>query len=316
MNLRLKDKSWRTVIANYGIFLGFFGLIVALSLITDRFLTVRNLLNVAEQASLISIVGIGMTYVILMGEIDLSVGSLVAVTGVVTAGTMTGGIPMPLAIIVGLGTGFGLGLVNGIITVYGEIPSFIVTLGMLSVAKGLTLLYTGGKPIWGFGDAFKFIGGGKVAGIPLPVIIAAVLYIIAIVVLNTTQIGRYIFAIGGNQRAVHLAGIKVERIKTIMFGLSGFFAAASGIILASRLASAQPTAGSGWELDAIAAVVLGGTSLYGGEGRLAGTLVGALIFSVINNGMILTGIPTFFQYVVKGGIIILALLLDKKLRQS
>ncbi len=310
------NKNWRAIIANYGIYIGFFGLIVALSLITDRFLTFRNLLNVAEQASLISIVGIGMTMVILMGEIDLSVGSIVALSGVVTGGSLSGGLGLPISLLIGLGAGLGLGLVNGIITVYGEIPSFIVTLGMLSVAKGLTLLYTGGKPVWGFGDVFKFIGGGKLFGVPLPVIIAACLYILALVILNFTQIGRYIYAIGGNQRAVRLAGVKVERLKMAVFGVSGFFAAISGIILASRLASAQPTAGSGWELDAIAAVVLGGTSLYGGEGQLAGTLVGALIFSVINNGMILTGIPTFFQYVVKGGIIILALLLDKKLRQS
>lgn len=310
------NKNWRAIIANYGIYIGFFGLIVALSLITDRFLTFRNLLNVAEQASLISIVGIGMTMVILMGEIDLSVGSIVALSGVVTGGSLSGGLGLPISLLIGLGAGLGLGLVNGIITVYGEIPSFIVTLGMLSVAKGLTLLYTGGKPVWGFGDVFKFIGGGKLFGIPLPVIIATCLYILALVILNFTQIGRYIYAIGGNQRAVRLAGVKVERLKMAVFGVSGFFAAISGIILASRLASAQPTAGSGWELDAIAAVVLGGTSLYGGEGQLAGTLVGALIFSVINNGMILTGIPTFFQYVVKGGIIILALLLDKKLRQS
>ncbi|MFW6005948.1 MAG: ABC transporter permease [Candidatus Bipolaricaulota bacterium] len=311
-----RSKSWRSIVADYGIYIGFIGIIVALSLMTDRFLTVRNLLNVAEQASLISIVGIGMTAVILMGEIDLSVGSLVALSGVVTAGSLSGGLGLPLSIVIGLGAGVALGLVNGIITVYGEIPSFIVTLGMLSVAKGLTLLYTGGEPIWGFGDTFKFIGGGKIFGVPVPVIIAACLYIIALIVLNMTQIGRHIYAIGGNQRAVRLSGVKVERLKTAVFGISGFFAAASGIVLASRLASAQPTAGSGWELDAIAAVVLGGTSLYGGEGGMAGTLVGALIFSVINNGMILTGIPTFFQYVVKGGIIILALLLDKKLRQS
>ncbi len=311
-----RTNNWRDVIADYGIYIGFLGLILTLSLVTDRFLTVRNLLNVAEQASLISIVGIGMTAVILMGEIDLSVGSVVALSGVVTAGTLTSGFGIPLAILAGLGTGAALGLVNGYITVYGEIPSFIVTLGMLSVAKGLTLLYTGGKPIWGFGEAFEFIGGGEVFGIPLPVLIAAGLYSLGLGIINWTQIGRYIYAIGGNQRAVRLAGVKVERLKTAVFGLSGFFAATSGIVLASRLASAQPTAGSGWELDAIAAVVLGGTSLYGGEGGLAGTLIGALIFSVINNGMILTGIPTFFQYVVKGGIIILALLLDKKLRQS
>ncbi len=311
-----RTESWRRIAADYGIYIGFFGLLVALSLLTDRFLTARNLLNVAEQASLIAIVGIGMTSVILMGEIDLSVGSIVALSGVITAGSLTGGLGLPLSIVIGLGAGTGLGLINGLITVYGEIPSFIVTLGMLSVAKGLTLLYTGGEPIWGFGDTFKFIGGGKVLSVPVPVLIVVGLYVLGLVVLNLTQVGRYIYAIGGNQRAVRLAGVKVERLKTAVFGISGFFAAASGIILASRLASAQPTAGSGWELDAIAAVVLGGTSLYGGEGGLAGTLVGALIFSVINNGMILTGVPTFFQYVVKGGIIILALLLDKKLRQS
>lgn len=312
----IRTKNWRRIAADYGIYIGFFGLLVALSLLTDRFLTASNLLNVAEQASLIAIVGIGMTSVILMGEIDLSVGSLVALSGVITAGGLTGGLGLTPSIVIGLGVGTVLGLVNGLITVYGEIPSFIVTLGMLSVAKGLTLLYTGGEPIWGFGDTFKFIGGGKVLSVPVPVLIVIGLYTLALIVLNLTQVGRYIYAIGGNQRAVRLAGVKVERLKTAVFGISGFFAAASGIMLASRLASAQPTAGSGWELDAIAAVVLGGTSLYGGEGGLAGTLVGALIFSVINNGMILTGVPTFFQYVVKGGIIILALLLDKKLRQS
>lgn len=313
MKLKL---DWRTLIADYGIYLGFLILIAILSLTTDRFLTIRNILNVAEQASLISIVGIGLTFVILMGEIDLSVGSLLALSGVMTGGSLVAGYGLLPSMLIGLAVGFGLGLLNGIITVYGEIPSFIVTLGMLSAARGLTLLYTGGRPIWGFGSFFKFLGGGEIGLVPVPVIIAGGLYILAIFFLRTTQIGRYIYATGGNQRAVRLAGVNVESLKTIIFAVAGSFSALSGILLASRLASAQPTAGSGWELDAIAAVVLGGTSLYGGEGGLAGTLVGALIFSVINNGMILTGIPTFFQYVVKGGIIILALLLDKKMRSS
>lgn len=309
------ERDWQSIVADYGIYLGFAILIAILTVITNDFLTLHNLMNVAEQASLISIVGIGMTLVILMGEIDLSVGSVLAFSGVFAAGILTTGWPIVIAILAGLLAGTLLGLVNGVATVYGKIPSFIVTLGMLSVARGLTLLYTGGMPIWGFSDLFKFLGGGSFGIVPVPVIIAGGLYLITILLLRTTQIGKYIYGIGGNQRAVRLAGIRVPRFKTAVFGIAGFFSAISGILLTSRLASAQPTAGKGWELDAIAAVVLGGTSLYGGEGRLTGTLVGALIFAVINNGMILTGVPTFYQYVVKGGIIILALLLDKKLNQ-
>ena len=224
------------------------------------------------------------------------------------------GLWLTVSITVGLAVGFLAGLVNGLFTVWGGIPSFIVTLGALSIGRGLVLLYTGGRPIFGFGEAFGKISWGYVGPIPLPIVLMLSLYLLAWLFLRETQLGRYIFAIGANKDAVELAGINYRRIKVGVFALAGTFSGLAGIMLTSRLDSAQPTAAVGWELDVIAAVVLGGTSLYGGRGTVAKTLVGAFILQLISNGLNLLEVQAYWQQIAKGSIILTALLIERILR--
>ena len=221
-----------------------------------------------------------------------------------------------LAILTGLAIGCVLGAVNGALTVWGSIPSFIVTLGMLSVARGLTLLYTGGRPIFGLGADFSGLAYGKLGPVPVPIVILVLLYSLAALFLHTTQLGRYIYAAGTNRRAVALAGVNVDRLKLGVFALAGTLAGLGGVLLTSRLDSAQPTAAAGWELDVIAAVVLGGTSLYGGRGSVVKTLVGAIILQLISNGLNLLNVQAYWQQITKGGVILLALLLERSLRRA
>ncbi|MBM7556564.1 ribose transport system permease protein [Halanaerobacter jeridensis] len=296
--------------------LGLLGIIVVLSLSSEYFLTVTNLFNIVTQTSINALLAFGMTFVILSGGIDLSVGSVMAVASAVTAGLLTSGMNMVIAIIGGLIAGTGLGLFNGLVISRLAMPAFIVTLAMKSIARGLTLIYTDGRPISGFNDAFQFLGGGKVGPIPVPVIILVIVLTICYIVLKKTPFGRYVYAIGGSEEAAELSGIKTKVIKTTVFAISGFMASLSGIVLASRLNSAQPTAGTGYELDAIAAVVLGGTSLTGGRGGITGTLIGALIMGVINNGLNLLNVSSFYQLVAKGTVILLAIYLDRRSKQA
>ncbi len=256
------------------------------------------------------IMAVGMTMVILAQGIDLSVGSILALSGAVTAGMMAGDTSMVLSVLIGLAVGTGLGLFNGLMISKAKLPDFIVTLAMMSIARGLVLVYTGGRPISGFDPAFRTIGGGRVGMVPIPVIIFAVILVIGYLVLNKTTFGRYIYAVGGNQQAAKLAGINTDRIKIKVYAISGFLSAVSGVILTSRLNSAQPTAGVAYELDVIAMVVLGGTSLVGGKGTIGGTLIGALIIGVLNNSLNLLGVASFYQEVAKGLVILVAVLLD------
>ncbi|MGM0370528.1 MAG: ABC transporter permease [Bacillota bacterium] len=296
--------------------LGLLGIMVVLSLLSENFLTVTNLFNVVTQTSINALLAFGMTFVILSGGIDLSVGSVMAFASAVTAGLLTSGMNMVIAIIGGLIAGTSLGLFNGLVISRLAMPAFIVTLAMKSIARGLTLIYTDGRPISGFNDAFQFLGGGKVGPIPVPVIILVAVLIICYIVLKKTPFGRYVYAIGGSEEAAKLSGIKTKFIKTTVFAISGFMASLSGIILSARLNSAQPTAGSGYELDAIAAVVLGGTSLTGGRGGITGTLIGALIMGVINNGLTLLNVSSFYQLVAKGIVILLAIYLDRRNKKN
>jgi ribose transport system permease protein len=270
---------------------------------------------------MIAVVAIGMTMVILMAEIDLSVGSVAALAGAITAGLIHSlpngwpfGLSLTISITAGMAVGFLAGLVNGLFTVWGGIPSFIVTLGALSIGRGLVLLYTGGRPIFGFGDAFAKISWGHVGPVPLPIVIMLSLYLLAWLFLRETQLGRYIYAIGANKDAVELAGVNYRRIKVGIFALAGTFSGLAGILLTSRLDSAQPTAAMGWELDVIAAVVLGGASLYGGRGTVAKTLVGAFILQLISNGLNLLEVQAYWQQIAKGSIILTALLIERILR--
>jgi ribose transport system permease protein len=307
----MKRPDIKYILKNYGIVIAFFAICVILSILSPVFLTSINIINIVRQTSIYGIMAVGMTFVILTGGIDLSVGSLLAISGVACAGMLRVGFgPFP-AILVTLLVGSFFGLINGIIINAGKITPFVVTLGMMSIARGLTMLYTKGYPISGFGEGFRKIGGGYVLGMPVPIIIFIFVVVIAWGILTQTRLGRYTYAIGGNEETVRLSGINAPFFKTIIYGIMGLTAGISSLILTSRLNSAEPIAGTGYELDVIAAVVIGGTSLTGGRGAIWGTFIGALLIGVINNGMNLLGISAYFQLVVKGIIIIGAVLLDR-----
>ncbi|TMI75980.1 MAG: ribose ABC transporter permease [Bacillati bacterium ANGP1] len=304
----------RNVLRRFGIAIAFALLLVVLSVLSGSFLTISNLLNIARQVSINAVIAAGMTFVILAGGIDLSVGSVLAFSGAVIAGLLAAGRPVPVGIGGGLAVGALLGLVNGLVITRGRVQPFIATLGMLTIGRGLTLVYTDGRPITGLPDAFVWLGAGEVFRIPVPVLIMMLVFLASYVILTQTVVGRYVYAIGGNEEAARLSGVNVAAYKTLVYVISGVVSAASAVILTGRLNSAQPTAGVGFELDAIAAVVLGGTTLAGGEGSIGGTILGAFIIGVINNGLNLLNVNPFYQQVVKGAVILLAVLLDRRLR--
>jgi ribose transport system permease protein len=303
------------ILRSYGIVIAFLIICAVMTILSPVFLTVTNIRNVVRQSSIFGVMAIGMTFVILTGGIDLSVGSVLAIAGAIAAGMLKGGAGMLPVVALALVIGIGCGLANGLIITIGRIAPFVVTLGMMSIARSLTLIYTKGYPISGFSGPFRFIGGGDIASIPFPIIVFALTVVIAWLILTQTRLGRYTYAIGGNEETVKLSGINSNRYKVIVYVISGITAAMSALILTSRLNSAEPVAGQGYELDVIAAVVIGGTSLSGGTGSVWGTLIGALLIGVINNGMNLLGISPYFQLLVKGLIIIGAVLLDR-LRQE
>ena len=305
----------RYVLRSYGILIAFIVICIIMTILSPVFLTVTNVLNVIRQSSIYGIMAIGMTFVILTGGIDLSVGSILAISGAIAAGSLKGGIGFLPVLLLTLAIGVGCGLANGVLITMGRITPFVVTLGMMSIARGLTLIYTKGYPISGFSGPFRFIGGGDIFGIPFPIVVFIITVVVAWLILTQTRLGRYTYAIGGNEETVKLSGINANFFKTIVYMISGLAAAVSALILTSRINSAEPVSGTGYELDVIAAVVIGGTSLMGGRGSVWGTLVGALMIGVINNGMNLLGISAYFQLVVKGVIIIGAVLLDR-LRQD
>jgi ribose/xylose/arabinose/galactoside ABC-type transport system permease subunit len=294
--------------------LGTFAVLVVLgtviTILTPYFLTVPNLLNVAQQTVINAIIALGMTFVIISAGIDLSVGSILAFSGVILARGLQAGWNPLLAVVVSLAVGFACGMVNGLLITLGRLPPFIATLGMMSVARGAALLTTNGRPISGFTDGFRWIAGGSLLGIPAPVILMIVVYGLAHFALRRTKFGRYVFAIGGNEEAALLSGVPVRFYKIGIYAVGGALAALSGVVLTARLNSAQPIAGINYELDAIAATVIGGTSLMGGEGSVLGTLIGALIMGVLRNGLNLLSVSSFVQQVVIGLVIIAAVLLD------
>jgi ribose transport system permease protein len=299
-----------------------FVMIVALSLMSDRFLTLLNGRNILLQISVNLCISIGMTLVILTGGIDLSVGAVLAFAGAFAAGLLKNGIVLthygiavqftPLgAICAGILAGLGLGLINGIAITRFRLPPFVATLGMLSIARGLTMLWTGGFPVTDLGATFGFIGAGFWLGIPMAVWISAVLVVIFYVVSQHTTLGRYIYAVGGSEKAAAFSGISINRVKLWVYALAGALAAAGGLIVTARLDAADPKAGLGYELDSIAAVIIGGTSLSGGQGSIFGTVLGCLIIGVLNNGLFLLEVSPFWQQVVKGVVILGAVALDK-----
>jgi len=295
---------------------GLIVLMAAVAVMSPSFMTVDNLLNILRQTSINAVIAVGMTYVILSGGIDLSVGSVLAFCGAVCAWLVAGDLSIWLAIPLSLLLGAGLGAINGVVIGTGGVQPFVATLVAMTMLRGATLVFTDGRPITtGTGaaaDAFWSVGGGYLLGIPVPVIVAAAVFAVCGLILTRTRFGRYTYAVGGNEVVARLSGIRVNLEKTTIYALSGLLAALAGVILTARLESAQPTAGAGYELDAIAAVVVGGTSLSGGKGTLFGTLVGALIIGVLNNALNLMDVSSYYQMIAKGAVILRAVLADSR----
>ncbi len=296
----------------YRVFIIFIGLCLVAGFLSDAFLTFNNLMNVARQVSITAIIAAGMTLIILIAGIDLSVGSVLAFSGAIAAGMLSAHVPLVVVILATLVVGLLFGLINGVFVTRWGIPSFITTLALMVIARGMTLVYTKGYPLVVSDEAFRYIGNGKLLGIPLPIIIMLIVFALMYWVLNYTSFGRYIYAIGGNEEASRLSGIPVRTIKMLVFGIGGMLSALSAIIYTSRLMSAQPTAGTGIELDAIAAVIIGGTSLAGGKGGVIGTLFGALIMGILDNVLNLMNVSPFYQSIAKGLVILIAVLVDSK----
>ncbi|ADF37786.1 ribose ABC transporter permease RbsC [Priestia megaterium] len=315
-NTAIKENQNRVdnVMQKLGPLLGLFILIVIVSILNPSFLEPLNILNLLRQVAINALIAFGMTFVILTGGIDLSVGSILALSSALMAGMIVSGVDPILAILIGCVLGAVMGMINGLLITKGKMAPFIATLATMTIFRGLTLVYTDGNPITGLGENYYFqlFGRGYFLGIPVPAITMVLAFAVLWVILHKTPFGRRTYAIGGNEKAAFISGIKVPKVKVMIYSLAGLLAALSGAILTSRLNSAQPTAGTSYELDAIAAVVLGGTSLSGGRGRIVGTLIGALIIGTLNNGLNLLGVSSFYQMVVKGIVILIAVLIDRK----
>jgi len=322
MDAVITAKKYGSSLAKFQSLIALFILCLVISLLSDKFLTATNLWNVMRQISVNICISVGMTLVVLTAGIDLSIGSVLALCGAITAGLLKNGIEIPSsnlyigftilgATVAGLLVGSLLGWFNGWAVTKFKVPPFVATLAMLTIARGLTMLWTKGFPITGLGEKFAYLGTGWFIGIPLPVWISGIIVFIAVVITNKTKLGRYIYAIGGNENAATLSGINIKKIKIAVYTIAGALAAVGGLLVTSRLDAAQPNAGTGYELDSIAAVVIGGTSLSGGRGSVLGTVLGAVIIGVLNNGLVLLNVSPFWQQVVKGAVILLAVIIDK-----
>lgn len=307
-------KSAADYLQEYGAFLALILLIVGISIVSPEFRTGNNFLSLLRQSSINGLIAFGMTGVILTGGIDLSVGSVLALSTALCASMIASGIPAGLSMILALVIGTLLGTISGLLITKGRLQPFIATLITMTVYRGLTMIFTDGKPISNLGDHFvlKFVGKGNLFGIPVPVLILLLIFLLFFFLLTQTTFGRKVYAIGSNAQCAQLVGVHINKTKIILYGISGLMASISGLILLSRLNSAQPTLGSGYELDAIASVALGGTSMNGGRGKIQGTLIGVLIIAVLNNGLNILGVSSYYQDVVKGLVILLAVLADRK----
>lgn len=308
-----EKQSFEEVFQKYGLLMAFVIICAVISLLSPAFLTAPNIVNVLRQISINAILAIGVTYVILTGGIDLSLGSIVAITGVLAATFAHPNThPLVVPLLIGISGGVLIGVFNGLVITRFKVAPFIVTLGMMTIARGGALIISGGRPVSNLTDSFNFIGGGDLFGCPLPILILALVFLFSHFILRSTTLGRYIYAVGGNEEAARASGINVNRTKITAYSICAGLAGLAGIIQAARITTGQPTIGVAYELDAIAAVVIGGTSLTGGIGSVAGTVLGALIIGVINNGLDLLNVSSYYQQVVKGLIIIGAVILDRE----
>lgn len=309
----MKNKNMIQYLQDYGSFIALIFLVIVIGAISPDFRTVNNFLSLLRQSAINGLIAFGMTCVILTGGIDLSVGSVLALTSIICAHTIKIGLPAPLSMLIALIFGIILGTISGLMVTKSRLQPFIATLITMTGYRGLTMILSGGKPISRLGNNLLLnqIGKGSFLGIPIPVWILIIFFAIFLFVLKKTILGRQIYATGSNAKAAELAGININNIKLIVYAVSGFMASLSGLILVSRLGSAQPTLGSGYELDAIAAVALGGTSMTGGRGKITGTLIGILIIAVLNNGLNIIGVSSYYQDVVKALVIFLAVISDR-----
>lgn len=304
------NVSWRDM----GTVAGLLIMIIVFASMSDVFLTERNLVNILQQSSINAVIAVGMTLVIISGGIDLSVGPVAALAAVLSAALLVAGYPVPIVIIAALAVGLACGFVNGALIAYAGLQPFIVTLGTLSLFRALGLIYTGGTPILGLPNEFRQLFSSSILGLPVPVIVAAVLAVLATILLRKTPLGEYILAVGGNEEAARVSGVPIARTKVITYMISGGLAALAAIILIARLGAAEPTLGNLWELEAIAAAAIGGASLMGGKGSIFGTILGAIVLGAMRNGLTLLNVQAFYQLLATGIIIILAMLVDRLAR--
>ncbi len=311
MNPSKTANNFFEVLKSYSLYLAFLIIFIAFSMLNENFLSVNNILNIIVQSAIIAIIAVGQTMVILTSGIDLSVGSVVGAVGIGIGLLMVSGVPIPLAVGLGIIMGAIFGLINGVIISYGRVPAFITTLGMMGIARGFGLALNEGKPVAGLPMAFEKIASASVAGIPSFVFYTLIIYIIMFVILERTKFGRHIYAIGGNRDAARLSGVKVKLVEMVVYLFSGIFSGLGAVLLTARLNYATPVAGTGYELDTIAAVVIGGTALSGGQGKIIGTLVGALMLGILRNGLTILNVSSFFQQIIIGAVIIIAVFMDK-----
>lgn len=312
--MKEKRQKWFNIMGDYGALISLVLIVALISIISPEFRTSGNFLSLLRQSSINGFIAFGMTFVILTGAIDLSVGSVLALSTALCAGMITSGVPAGAAMLASLLIGAFLGLISGVLVTRGRLQPFIATLITMTAYRGLTMIYTNGKPISRLGESMllKSIGKGDVFGIPVPVILLILMFTFFWFLLTKTTFGRHIYATGSNWKAAELAGVNIRKTKMIAYVISGVMAALSGLILLSRLNSAQPTLGSGYELDAIASVALGGTSMSGGRGKIYGTFIGVLIIAVLNNSLNILGVSSYYQDVIKGLVILTAVLSDRK----
>ena len=316
--METKKKSVSEYVQEYGAFIALIVLVVGIGIVSPEFRTWSNFLSLLRQSSINGFIAFGMTCVILTDAIDLSVGSILGLSTALCAGMIASGFPVVPAMILALVIGTGLGLVSGILVTKGRLQAFIATLVTMTVYRGLTMIFMDGKPISNLGDSFalKLVGKGNVFRIPIPVILFVLAFIAFYFMLNKTTFGRRIYATGSNSKCARLAGVDIDKTKIIVYGISGFMSALSGLILLSRLNSAQPTLGDGYEMDAIAATALGGTSMSGGVGRIGATFIGALIMDLLSSGLNFMNVPFYWQYVCQGVVVLGAVFVDLQIKKK